>query len=164
MADADVGVVLSLALRLLFYAFIAAVFLLCGWLYDNTLTTKPRWATHIELVLRSSAAMNWLCERSAAGRHEAKSEQKLGRRHSNVALQYLWCFLGLQMSFLSWGYLQERIITMDYGAVPFCLVLRNGFCALPDPCLCLCLFFCQVQMVIVLLNQRLWSFAIASLR
>ena len=68
------------------------------------------------------------------------------KQPDNRALKLLVCFIGLQVSYVSWGYLQERVMTQDYAHGKFTssafLVFENRVFAL------------FLALGIVLFNQR----------
>lgn len=53
-------------------------------------------------------------ERLLIDESQAVKGKHLDNRVENSILDFIWCFVGLQMSYLVWGLLQEKIMTTEY--------------------------------------------------
>ena len=123
---------LALGIALHFSTYLGCLALLLGgaWLYERELT-KGGVAGWGRDWLQKNAIMQWLY-----GARDPPASLPLGSPRSRrsplappvkeaatrptiggsipVPLHFLFCFVGLQVSYLTWGYLQERIMTGEY--------------------------------------------------
>jgi adenosine 3'-phospho 5'-phosphosulfate transporter B2 len=58
-------------------------------------------------------------EGDAAPLEKNKEKEKVEPQESSSAWLLVFCFVGLQASFLTWGYVQERVMTTDYATGRF---------------------------------------------
>ena len=58
-------------------------------------------------------------EGDAAPLEKDKEKEKAEPQESSSAWLLVFCFVGLQASFLTWGYVQERVMTTDYATGRF---------------------------------------------
>ncbi len=93
---------------------------------------KANPASFDEKSLRSTTESLLLSETEAGEKRNAVSHVDSARIEMSEILgrgfRLLFCFVGLQVSYLTWGYIQERIMTQKYGddAFPSSLFLVFG--------------------------------------
>lgn len=71
----------------------------------------------IQKKLKRSAPLLWFFG-TKAPLEEAENEKDGSSKTTasfSTPVQFMFCFMGLQVSYLSWGYFQERIMTVEYG-------------------------------------------------
>jgi len=98
---------------LAFYLFTSFVLYAASWLYDQ----QPSSSLSCLSYLRSSRFLRWLCAEDSVSELDPP---RCGSSPSTTSMpasirDYLYCFLGLQVTLIGWGYLQERIMTVDYN-------------------------------------------------
>lgn len=129
----------SYVLQLLGYIVLGCTIGGFSWLYHSEEPREGVMGT-VQRGLQSFAPLNWFCLAPAVGQNSAlptttpTAAATPAADFKSQALAFCWFFFGLQVSYLTWGYFQERIMTLDYDGARFkfsvLLVLMNRMSAL----------------------------------
>lgn len=126
------------------YVVIASVFGALAWLYRQPIQPPCQPVGGFYTWLHSNSTVGWLCNGAvpvspkspilplhqtpratsqqtptaamSMSRSTPKDEPAASSNGLTDGLNLLFCFIGIQVSYVSWGYFQERIMTVDYGS------------------------------------------------
>lgn len=112
------------------YAIAAATLALTSKLYHSD-TRTDEITGPLQQTLKSSSILSWFCLTPTSV--ASPSDSPTASPSTNYSIRLAGCFFGLQLSYLSWGFLQERLMTVNYDGERFvhseALVLINRLLA-----------------------------------